>query len=141
MTKKVSILVLLFLLSSSEIVCAGPSERWGGPGSANHSGSLFLGYDGTCLNLKEYSDSSVLDKDAGWQSGIDTDAGFAAEKVWLRTLFAYSRSNGTIYCGSLDGYTPVNLTTKEKFSQYEAALGYRLLDINVSPLAPLGYWP
>jgi hypothetical protein len=128
MTKKASILVLLFLLSSGEIGCAEPLEPWGGPGSANRARSLLPGYDGRCLNLKEYSDSSVLDKDTGWQTAIDTGAGFAAEKVWLRTLFAYSRSSGTKYCGSLDGYTPVNLTTEENF-------GYRLLDINASGLA------
>lgn len=130
MKKKVSILVLLFLLSSSEIVCAEPSELWGGPGSANLGWSSLLGYDGSYLNLKEYSDSSGLNKDTGWQNGIDTGARFEAEKVWLRTLFEYSRSNGTKYPGSLDGYTPVNLTTKEKFSQYKAALGYKPLDIN-----------
>jgi hypothetical protein len=95
------------------------------------------------LNLKEYSDSSVLDNDTGWQYGIDTEARFAAEKVWLGTLFAYSRSTGTKYCGSLDGYTPINLTTEENFSQDEAALGYKLLDINAPGLASfsgIGYW-
>ncbi len=142
--KKVSILVLLFLLSSGEIACAEPSELWGGPGSANRARSLLLGYDGRCLNLKEYSNSSVLDNDTGWQNGIDTEAGFAAEKVWLRTLFTYSRSNGPKYCGSLDGYTPINLTTEENFSQDEAALGYKLLDIYASGLlasfSGISYW-
>jgi hypothetical protein len=131
MTKKESTLVFLFLLSSSAIVCAEPSELWGGPGSANRARSLLLGYDGRCLNLKEYSDSLVLDNDSDWQNTFDTEARFAAEKAWLRTLFAYSGSSGTRYCGSLDGYMPVDLTTEDNF-------GYRLLEINASRLASFG---
>ncbi len=141
MTKKVSILALLFLLSSSEIVCAEPSEPWGDPGSASSGWSLLLGYDGSCLNLKAYSDSLALNKDTGWQNGIE--AIFEADKVWLTTLLEYSRPNGTNDRGFLNGYTPVTLTTRENFSRCGAALGHQLPGINASALplfSGIGYW-
>ena len=136
-TKKVSLLVLLFVLASSEVVCPEPSGL-GSPGSVDRGWLASFGYDGSYVNLKGQPDSSVLDKDTGWQNGPGAGARFGAEKAWLRTLFACSRSNGTKYRRSLDGYTPVNVTIKEEFSQDGAALGHKLPDITASTLALFG---
>jgi hypothetical protein len=141
MAKKISLLVLAFLMSFSGIVCAGTLEA--NHGSRNDGLFLSVGYDGSSLSYKEYDRSGLfVDKDTGWQNGVDVEARYETKQIWTRGILEYSGSNNSKYEGYLISGAPLSMKTPEDFYRFEFAIGYKILNIQTSTLTPyigIGY--
>lgn len=138
--KRIFALFLCLGLAISPI-WADASQAYQGPG--NNGFYLMAGYDGNSLNYKEYDRSGAFaDRDTGWQNGFDVQARYETNRIWLRGLFEYSKSNDSKYKGTSLSGVPMHLKTPEDFYRYEFAIGYKILNIGGAALTPyvgIGY--
>ncbi len=113
-----------------------------GKGADQTGTSLFLGYDHSYLDYKEYVVGAVLDKDTGWNDGVYFQARTDDKLGFARFLVDYVMTDSATYTGALQNGTPITMPHKEKFLTIEANGGLKALDFGSGTLSPylgLGY--
>ena len=103
-----------------------------GQGAMQNGMSVQIGYDGASLSYKETDpiNSSVLDKDTGWQNGINAEARYDGSIIgipfFMRGYYDFIGSGSAKYSGSLQNGTPITMSTKEAISKTEFDLGLKV---------------
>jgi hypothetical protein len=109
-------------------------------GAGQVGNTLFLGFDGSRLSYEETLNGNFLDKDTGWLYGGYVELRGDNEFMFTRATLDYTLTNSATYSGSLqnpDGtLTPLTMTTREQFYQWEVNFGYKALNFGTATLSP-----